>query len=109
MRYLSSIDMCARHELENELKYFFVRLRHIRRRLDRDGATLKLNRLQRNRCRENLLALEQIEQDFYALTYPDDLTHLYRKLHRYVKLDPESLMDVFGREQVGRRTLFVAL
>jgi len=109
MRYLPTIDMLAQHELEHELKYFFVRVRHLRRRLANEGESLHLNRLQRHRCKENLLALERVEEDFYALSHPDDLTHLYRKLHRYVKLDPENLMEMFATEHLGRHTLFIAL
>ncbi|QOR62589.1 hypothetical protein ACM66Z_03735 [Sulfurovum sp. ST-21] len=109
MYYLSSIDMCSDYELENELKQFFVRLHHIKQRLSQERATLTLNRTQRKRCRQNILDLEKLERDFYALSYKEDIKHLYRKIHRYVKLDHERLMETFGRETMGRCSLFIAL
>jgi len=109
MQYLSAISRCSTRELEEELKDFFVRLRHIRGRLRREEDRLPLNRLQRRRCRENLRTLERIERDFDALTYREDIQHLYRKVHRYVKLDPEQLMERFARETVAHTTLYIAV
>jgi len=59
--------------------------------------------------RQNLFDLEKVEQDFYALGHKEDIRHLYRKVHRYVKLDQERLLYTFGQERVGRCSLFVAL
>jgi len=109
MQYLPSIEMCGYSELENELRHFFGRLRHIKRRLSDERMALRLNRIQRSRCRQNLLELEALERDFYALSHHEDIRHLYRKVHRYVKLDHERLMETFGRETMGRCSLFVAL
>ncbi len=109
MHYLSSISQCETRELEAELKDFFVRLRYIRHRLHNEGDRLNLNRLQRSRCKENLLALERIEHDFDELICQEDIPHLYRKVHRYVKLDPDRLMDLFGRVSIARTSLFIAL
>jgi len=109
MHYLPSIDMCANYELENELRHFFGRLHQIKRKLTDEQSRLALNRIQRSRCRQNILELEALERDFYALSHQDDIQYLYRKVQRYVKLDPERLMDTFGRETMGRCSLFVAL
>ena len=109
MHYLPSIDMCANYELENELRHFFGRLHQIKRKLTDEQSRLALNRIQRSRCRQNISELEALERDFYALSHQDDIQYLYRKVQRYVKLDPERLMDTFGRETMGRCSLFVAL
>ena len=109
MHYLSSIDHCSYDELESELRHFFTRLHQIKRRLGREQEGLRLNRIQRSRCRQNVLDLERLERDFYALSHQEDVRHLYRKVHRFVKLDHERLMDTFGRETVSRCSLFVAL
>ena len=109
MYYLSSIDRCATSELENELRHFFSRLHQLKRQLQQEQARERLNRIQRARCRQNLLDLEKVERDFYALSHPEDIRHLYRKVHRYVKLDHQRLMQTFGQERVGRCSLFVAL
>jgi hypothetical protein len=101
--------MCGYAELENELKYFFNRLHHIKRRLFQERAALSLNRIQRNRCRQNILDLESLERDLYEVSHKEDIRHLYRKVHRYVKLDHERLMDMFGKETVSRCSLFIAL
>ncbi len=109
MHYLPSIEMCGYSELENELRHFFGRLHQIKRRLNEERSRLTLNRIQRSRCRQNILELEALERDFYALSHRDDIQYLYRKVHRYVKLDHERLMHLFGRETMGRCSLFVAL
>jgi len=109
MHYLSSIDLCTHDELENELRHFFIRLHQIKRKLSQEQAALKLNRIQRSRCRQNVLDLERIERDFYALSHKEDVRHLYRKVHRFVKLDQERLMHTFGLETISRRSLFIAL
>ena len=109
MYYLTSIDCCTTKELESELRAFFGRLHHLKRRLNAEAASLRLNRIQRSRCRQNILDLEALERDFYALSYREDIRHLYRKVHRYVKLDQERLMETFGRETLSRCSMFVAL
>ena len=109
MHYLPTIEMCSTRELEAELKDFFIRLRHLKQQLRSEGSRLHLNRMQRNRCKENLFALERVERDFYALSHTDDIRHLYHKIHRYVKLDHQTLMEHFGREQVTQTSLFIAL
>ena len=109
MYALPTIEMYETRELERELKTFFTRLRYMKQQLQLEGSSLPLNRLQRSRCKSNLMMLERLEKDFYALSYQDDILHIYRKVQRYVKLDPERLMDTFGRETMGRSSLFVAL
>jgi hypothetical protein len=109
MYYLTSIEMRGYAELENELKHFFSRLRRIKQRLVQERRLLSLNRIQRIRCRQNILDLEKLERDFYALSHQEDVRHLYRKVHRYVKLDHERLMDTFAKETVSRCSLFIAL
>ena len=109
MQYLSSIDRQNEAELERELRLFFRRLRHIKHQLAEQKTSPKLNRFQRHRCKQNLLNLQKIERDFDAISYQDDVRHLYRIVLRYVKLDTQHLTDVFGRERVDRNSLFVAL
>ena len=109
MHYLSLIDRCLTAELESELRYFFRRLHQLKQRLNSEAASLRLNRIQRSRCKENILNLENAEREFCALSYREDIRHLYRKLHRYVKLDQERPLDLFGEETINRSSIFVAL
>jgi len=108
MYYLSSIDRCGYSELESELKHFFSRIHHIKQQLMQQQR-FGLNRIQRYRCKQNVLELERLESDFDALSYREDVRHLYRKVHRYVKLDHKRLIALFGRETLGRHSLFTAL
>ncbi len=109
MYYLTSIDMCHNRELENELSYFFQRIRMIKRRLHEEHSSLVLNRLQRIRCKGNLLTIEKLENEFHGISHSDDIKIMYRKILPYVKLDHERLMDTFGKERFVRRSLFIAL
>jgi len=108
MYYLSSIDRCNPHELAHELRHFFRRLQRIKGQLSLSQSS-GLNRIQRYRCKQNILELERLESDFDAHAYREDIRHLYRKVHRYVKLDDTRLMTLFGRETLGRHSLFIAL
>jgi len=96
-------------ELENELRYFFRRIRAVKRRLQQEQDRLFLNRLQRIRCKANLLKIEIMEDEFHAISYREDIREIYRKLQRYVKLDHERLMHTFGTETVSRTSLYVKL
>lgn len=96
MYYLTHIGMRSNYDLENELKHFFHRVHHIKRRLQQEKDALVLNRIERSRCKANLLDIERLENEFYAISYRDDVKVLYRKVQRYVKLDHERLMSTFG-------------
>ena len=109
MEYLSSIDGQNQAELERELRLFFRRLRLVKHQLTEQKTSPNLNRIQRDRCKQNLLNFQRIERDFDAIRYPEDVRHLYRIVLRYVKLDAPRLTEMFGRERVERRSLFVAL
>ena len=109
MQYLSSIERQNQAELERELRSFFRRLRHIKQQLAKQKTSPKLNRIQRYRCKQNIFTLQKLERDFDALSYPDDVRHLYRIVLRYIKLDTQKLTDMFGRERVDKNSLFVAL
>lgn len=109
MQYLTHIDMCPDYDLENELKHFFHRVHHIKRKLRQERDALVLNRIQRSRCKANLLDMETLENEFYAISYREDIKVLYRKVQRYVKLDHERLMSVFGSEESKRCSLFITL
>jgi len=109
MYCLTMIDNRQHSELEHELKAFFHRVHNLKRQLQQEQGTLALNRLQRARCKENLLGFETLESEFHAITYRDDVRELYRKVQHYVKLDHERLMHTFGREEIGRTTLFVSI
>ena len=107
MYYLTSIDMCHNRELESELSYFFQRIRAIKRRLREERSSLALNRMQRMRCKENLLTIEKLENEFYGISHSDDVKIMYRKIQQYVKLDHERLMHTFGYETFKRHSLFL--
>ncbi len=109
MYALPTIEMYETRELERELKTFFTRLRYMKQQLQLEGSSLPLNRLQRSRCKSNLMLLERLEKDFYALSYQDDILHIYRKLQGYVKLDYHALVLHLGHKRVEVASLFTAL
>jgi len=109
MYCLTTIEMQSSSELESELRHFFHRIRMVKRRLQQEQDRLFLNRLQRARCKENLLKMEMMEDEFHAINYRDDMKVLYRKLQRYVKLDHERLMHTFGTEMVTRSSLYIVM
>ena len=109
MQYLSSIQTQSQAELERELRLFFRRLRRIKQQLAEQKTSPRLNRIQRYRCKQNIFILQKLERDFDAISYPDDVRHLYRIVLRYVKLDAPRLTAMFGREDVGGSSLFTAL
>ncbi|WP_457606321.1 hypothetical protein [Nitratifractor sp.] len=99
-RELPSIE----REIFPELQHFFARVREVRRRL---GTSPYLNRIQRQRCRSNLLELERLEREFHAVEYREDYYHLHRKLRRYLYLDSRGLAHVLGEERIKECTLFL--
>ena len=109
MHYLLSIDQYGARELEEELRYFFGRIHHLKRRLKQEASSLHLNRIQRRRCYENILDLEALERDFYTLSHKEDIRHLYRNVCRYVKLDQDRLLNEFGYNDIRCPSLFSAL
>ncbi len=90
-------------EVLPQLQGFFRRLRQVRRNL---GCDPYLNRLQRERCRRNLLHLESLEREFHAIDYRDDYWELHRRLRRYLYLDSRDLARVLATEEVQRIRLF---
>jgi len=109
MYYLTSIDMCQNNDLESELRHFFHRIHHIKRRLAEERSRLPLNRMQRSRCKSNLLQMQSMENEFHAISHTDDVKVLYRKIQQFVKLDHERLMWTFGMEKIKRSSLFITL
>ena len=109
MYYLTSIDMCHNRELESELSHFFQRIRMLRRRLHEENASLVLNRMQRIRCKGNLLTIEKLENEFHRTSHSDDVKIMYRKIQQYVELDHERLMHTFGRQKVKATSLFISV
>jgi hypothetical protein len=90
-------------EVLPELQGFFQRLRQVRRNL---GCEPYLNRLQRERCRRNLLSLESLEREFHAIDYREDYWELHRRLRRYLYLDSRDLARVLATEELRRIRLF---
>ena len=87
-----------------ELRSFFRRLAEVRRNL---GRYPYLNRIQRYRCLNNLLYLEDIEREFHAIDYREDYTLLHESLRRYIYLGSVDLALVLGSERVESRSLFI--
>ncbi len=94
----------AESDLVSQLRDFFSRTRQLRSRLERTRA---LNRLQRMRCRRNLLQLEAMERQFYAIDHREDYRQMHQGLRRYLYLDGNDLMLVLGREEIRRFSLFI--
>ena len=91
-------------EIVPELQAFFARVRTVRAHL---GRRPYLNRIQRNRCRANLLYLESLEREFRAIDYREDFRHLHRRIRRYLYLNSRDLAWVLGRESVQNCSLFL--
>jgi len=91
-------------EIVPELRLFFRRVRALRREA---GVTPYLNRLQRRRCRENLLLLEDLEREFHAVEHHEDFLELHRRVRRWLYLEQSDLARVLGAERVARTSLFL--
>ena len=94
-------------EVIPEIKHFFAKIRQIRQTLGRSGSDPYLNRIQRERCRNNLYAFEQLAREFDAIDNRDDYYLLHRRLQRYLRLHTPDLKFVLGRESTRRITLFM--
>ena len=94
-------------EIIPEIKLFFRRIQQIRQTLGRQNSTPYLNRIQRERCKNNLYAFEQLAREFDAIDNRDDFYLLHHRLQRYLRLHTPDLQNVLGREQVRRITLFM--
>jgi len=87
-----------------ELRSFFRRVHRVRQEL---GVRPYLNRLQRRRCRENLLILLEREREFHAVEYREDFRELHRQLRRWLYLESGDLARVLAEEELERRSLFL--
>ncbi len=94
-------------ELIPELKLFFTKIQHIKHTLNRTDSTPYLNRIQRERCRNNLYAFERLSREFDAIENRDDFYLLHQKLQRYLGLRTQDLKIVLGGESKNRITLFM--
>ncbi|ADV46296.1 hypothetical protein [Nitratifractor salsuginis] len=91
-------------EIIHQLRSFFARSRALRNALQPGSA---LNRLQRQRCRQNLQTLEMLERQFHAIDHREDYRHLHRRLRRYLYLDGRGLLLTLGTEEMQRVDLFI--
>ena len=96
-------------EIIPELRSFFNRIRSIKQSLRIADTEPYLNRIQRERCLQNLYSLERAAREFEAIDYREDYYHLYRQLGRYLRLETRDLKRVLGYESSKKITLFVQL
>jgi len=94
-------------EIIPELKLFFQRIQQIRRSINSPGFSPHLNRIQRERCKENLFLFEKAAREFDAIENRDDFYLLHRHLQRYLRLHTRDLRTVLGMEPANRVTLFI--
>jgi len=94
-------------EIIPEIKLFFRRIRHIRQTFGVPDDTPYLNRIQRERCKNNLYTFERLAREFDAIDNRDDFYLLHRQLQRYLRLHTPDLKNVLGQEPVRRITLFM--
>ena len=94
----------TQQDLHSQLRDFFSRTRRLRSRLEQ---TRTLNRLQRMRCRRNLLLLQDLEREFHAIDYREDYRQLHRNLRRYLYLESRDLLQVLGQEELRQISLFI--
>ncbi len=103
MNLLCSMELNY-NERRRVINDFFLKTRVAKRELE----TIKrLNRLQRSRCRANLLIFEEIEREFNRIDYTEDIEVLYNHLSRYLYLDKSDLIDVLGNEEIRVKSLFL--
>ena len=94
-------------EIIPELKSFFNRVQQVRRTLRTGCNSPHLNRIQRERCKNNLFVFERAAREFSSIDNQDDFYLLHRKLQKYLRLGADDLRMVLGRESTKRVTLFV--
>ena len=94
----------SRGHYASELRHFFRRLEQVRSFLGREPY---LNRLQRRRCRNNLVQLQALEREFLSIEYAEDYLELHRRLRRYLYLDSCDLARVLGSESIPSVSLFL--
>ncbi len=94
-------------EIIPEIKLFFRRIQQIKQTLERPNHTPYLNRIQRERCKDNLYAFERLAREFDAIDNRDDFYLLHQRLQRYLRLHTPDLKNVLGQESAGRITLFM--
>ena len=103
MNLLCSMELNY-NERRRVINDFFIKTRVAKRELE----TIKrLNRLQRSRCRANLLIFEEMEREFNIIDYTEDIEVLYNHLSRYLYLDKSDLIDVLGNEEIRVKSLFL--
>ena len=103
MNLLCSMELNY-NERRRVINDFFLKTRVAKRELE----TIKrLNRLQRSRCRANLLIFEEIEREFNRIDYTEDIEVLYNHLSRYLYLDKSDLIDILGNEEIRVKSLFL--
>ena len=93
-----------RVDSDTVLRDFFYRVREAKRTLDRVD---HLNRLQRDRCKYNLLELSKLEMEFRKIDYSEDYYEMHKLLNRYLYLSVEDLISTLGYERVEIRSLFI--
>ena len=86
------------------LRDFFYRVREAKRVLDR---VEYLNRLQRDRCKSNLLELLKLEIEFKKIDYREDYYEMHKLLNRYLYLSVADLISTLGYEKVEVKSLFI--
>jgi hypothetical protein len=91
-------------EILPELRAFFRTLQQVRTEL---GVRPYLNRLQRRRCRDNLVRLQALEREFLSIEYAEDYLELHRHLRRYLYLESGDLARVLGSESIPSVSLFL--
>ena len=103
MHLLCSVEMeySERRRVVNE---FFFKIRAAKRELNH---IRKINRLQRSRCRNNLLMLEELEKEFNKIEHIDDIEAIFNLLNRYLYLNKSDLIDVLAHEEIDTKSLFL--
>ena len=87
-------------EFEAQLRGFFTKIRDIKMNLDKKEPYL--NRIQRIRCRDNILKLEMLEREFHSIEYREDFEYIHKKLRRYLYLNRKDLTIVLSQESLKR-------
>lgn len=103
MNLLYRVDM-GYDERRRVVSDFFIKMRAAKQELNH---IRRINRLQRSRCRSNLLRLEELECEFHRVEHIEDIDAIFDALNRYLYLNKSDLIEVLAKEEIKVKSLFL--
>ncbi len=103
MNLLCRVEM-GYDERRRVVSDFFIKMRAAKQELNH---VRRINRLQRSRCRSNLLRLEELESEFHRVEHIEDIDAIFDALNRYLYLSKSDLIEVLAKEEIKIKSLFL--